>query len=175
MFYLCQPCQENTINFPNKTTKAANASVDKANTNSTQTPKTTTIVTDSPKKTPVFSPTKITTDLTSDTSIPSLRRRSRSLPTIPRDLLQPRIPLTPNVTVDNNNEKTNRNLDDVNHLGRTDFMKKIFLREIDNNTKITSKSTAPEQSEKSKDLNKTRNTPPTCRFYVKGKLSLIHI
>ena len=170
MFYLCHPCQENTINFTQKTTKAANASVDNINTNSTLTPTPiTTIVTRSPKQTPVPSPTKITTDLSSDISIPSLRRRSKSLPTDPRDLSLPRIPITPIVIVDNNNEKTNRNLDDFNHLGRTDFMKKRFLREIENNTKLTSKSTAPEQSDKSKDLNKTHNTPPTCRFYVKGK------
>lgn len=149
--YICTSCQMKVANFPNSKTQTSNDHE--------------------------TSPTKQQEEPTAISSVPSSKRtishdqspninKDVSVPSPRRTL--PHIPLSPNIVV------TNRQDNDI-YLGRTEFMRNKFQREIENNIILTSENIT-EKNLQNKDLSKSsdssqknENKELICTFYKKGK------
>ena len=145
MYYLCPSCQNETINFP------------------TYIPNTRTNITSS-----IPSPTKPLSPVPETNGGVSLTPR-RILPT-PKRTLHP-LPLSPNVILDN---RTHKNLSEA-YLGRTEFMKNKFRRDLENNSSLTSENVISEIFKDKETPHKNNETllkdndRVVCRFYKRGK------
>jgi len=160
MYYLCSPCQEKMINFPHATPKTANTTNISLLAEQTHNP--------------ISSPNDIS-------ELSNLTPR-RSLPSTPRNRSLPSIPLTPTVLL---HDAPSKNQGDV-YLGRTEFMKKKFQRDLENNATFMSENTtsqslkdkeAPQSSKDGETFHQKTNETfhqkadgcANCRFYMKGK------
>ena len=134
-YFLCPSCQDETINFPHASMKKSEVSSPEKSC---------------PAASPTASPTKITV------VAESVDEQPRNSQHTPRRTL-PAIPFTPNVLVES---QPTESLEGI-YLGRTDFMKKKFQRDCQNDAKLSSENTTNKENDSTEK--------PICNFYKKGK------
>lgn len=77
----------------------------------------------------------------------------------------PHIPITPDIIID---RPSNKIVDGI-YLGRTNFLKSKFQRELQNDATLSSDNTTTLSSDNTTTKDKVSDETPVCNFYKKGK------